>query len=117
MPRPHHASSHVNDTQKMTLDLGIRAIGAETCKLGANCHGAEVRIYFLKDTARGVFMKIFKKGAEKQKKYGCLLQSYNTLSELLMLSMAIHHKSIWYVVTTDEYTCFWSLLKSEDIIA
>ena len=23
MPRPRHASSYVNDTQKMTLDLGV----------------------------------------------------------------------------------------------
>ena len=48
MPRPRHASSRINDTQKMTLDLSAKAIGAETCKLGANCHGAEVRVYFLK---------------------------------------------------------------------
>jgi hypothetical protein len=26
MPRPHHASSHVNDMQKMTLDLGARRV-------------------------------------------------------------------------------------------
>ena len=42
MLRPRHASSHVNDTQRMTLDLGAKAIGAETCKLGTNCHDAEV---------------------------------------------------------------------------
>jgi len=32
----------------MTLHLGAKAIDADTCKLGANCHGAEVRVYFLK---------------------------------------------------------------------
>ena len=48
MPRPRHASSHVNDTQKMTLDLSAKAISTEMYKLGANCHGVEVRIYFLK---------------------------------------------------------------------
>jgi hypothetical protein len=44
MSRPRRAGSHVNDTQKMTLGLG-----AETYKLGANYHGAEVRVYFLKE--------------------------------------------------------------------
>jgi len=48
MSRPRHASSHVNDTKKMTLDLGANCFGAETCKLGVNCHGAEVKVYFLK---------------------------------------------------------------------
>jgi hypothetical protein len=48
MPHPHHASSHVNDTHKMTLDPNTRAIGAKTYKLGANCHGAEVMVYFFK---------------------------------------------------------------------
>ena len=33
---PRHVSSHISDTQKMTLDLGAKAIGAETCKLDAN---------------------------------------------------------------------------------
>jgi hypothetical protein len=37
MPHPCHAGSHVNDAQKMTLDLGAKAIGTDTCKLGANC--------------------------------------------------------------------------------
>jgi len=26
MPRPRHASSHINDTQKMTLDLGAKDV-------------------------------------------------------------------------------------------
>jgi len=43
MPRPRHTSSHVNDKQKMTLDLSAKAIDAETCKLGV-----KVRLYFLK---------------------------------------------------------------------
>ena len=42
MPCSRHASSHVNDTQKMTLDLGAEEIGAETCKLGVNYYGAEL---------------------------------------------------------------------------
>ena len=68
MPRPRHASSHVNDTQKMTLDLGAKAIGAETCKLDANCHGAEVRVYFLKGYCQGrICENLSKKRAEKQK--------------------------------------------------
>jgi hypothetical protein len=46
MPRPRHASSHVKDTQKMTLDLGAKAIGTATCKLGVNYHDAEVRVFF-----------------------------------------------------------------------
>jgi hypothetical protein len=41
MPCPRHAGSYASDTQKMTLDLG-----AKTCKLGANYHSAEVKIYF-----------------------------------------------------------------------
>ena len=53
MPRPRHASSHVNDTKKMTLDLSTKAISAETCKLDANCHGVEVRVYFLKGYYQG----------------------------------------------------------------
>ena len=53
MPRPCHASSHVNDTQKMTLDLGANAIGVETCKLDTNCHDTEVRVYFLKEYCQG----------------------------------------------------------------
>ena len=32
----------------MTLNLGAKAIGAETYKLDANCYGAEVKVYFLK---------------------------------------------------------------------
>jgi hypothetical protein len=48
MPRSHHASNHVNDSQKMILALGTKAIGAETYKIGANYHGAEVKVYFLK---------------------------------------------------------------------
>ena len=56
MPRPRHASSHVNDTQKMTLDLGAKAIGAETCKLGANCHGAELGVYFFKRIPPGAYL-------------------------------------------------------------
>jgi hypothetical protein len=48
MPRPRHRGSYVNNTQKMTLDLGAKAIGAETCKLGANYQGAKVRVHFLK---------------------------------------------------------------------
>ena len=42
MPRPRYANNHVNDTQKMTLDLGAKAIGVETCKLNVNCYAAEV---------------------------------------------------------------------------
>ena len=61
MPHPHHASSHVNDMQKMTLDLGAKSIGAETCKLGANCHGTEVRVYFLKGYRR-ICENLSKKG-------------------------------------------------------
>ena len=57
MPRPRHASSHVNDPKKMTLDLGAKAIGAETCKLGANCHDTEVMVYFLKEYCQ---MRIYK---------------------------------------------------------
>ena len=59
MPRPRHASSHVNDTQKMTLDLA--------CRLGANCHGAEVGVYFLKVYCYGrIYENISKKRAEKK---------------------------------------------------
>ena len=32
----------------MTLDLGAKVIDAETFKLGANYHGAEVKVYYLK---------------------------------------------------------------------
>jgi hypothetical protein len=59
MPCSRHASSHVNDTQKMTVDLGVKAIGAETCKLGANYHGARLGSIFVKNIAKGVFVKIF----------------------------------------------------------
>ena len=62
MPRPRHASSHVNDTQKMILDLGARAIDAEICKLGA-----KVRVYFLKGYHHDVFVKIFRKKAKRHK--------------------------------------------------
>jgi len=76
MPRPRHASSHVNDTQKMTLDLGAKAIGTETCKLGANCHGAEVRVYFLKGYCQGrICENLSKKRAEKQKNRWLLLET------------------------------------------
>ena len=47
--------------QKITLDLGANDYGVETCKLSVNCYDAELRVYFLKDTARGVFVKIFEK--------------------------------------------------------
>ena len=63
MPRLRHASSHVNDTEKITLDLGAKAIGAETCKLGVNCHGVEVRVYFLKGYCQGrICENLSKKG-------------------------------------------------------
>ena len=67
MPRPRHASSHVNDPKKMTLDLGAKAIGAETCKLGTNCHGAEVRVYFFKRYCQICICENLKKKTEKQK--------------------------------------------------
>ena len=70
MPCPRHASSHVNDTQKMTLDLGAKAISAETCKLGANCHSAEVRVYFLKGYCQGCICKNLSKKGLKNKKFG-----------------------------------------------
>jgi hypothetical protein len=59
--------------QKMTLDLGAKAIGAETCKLGANYHGAEVKVYFFKRIPLGAYLrKSFEKRAKKQKKSGNL---------------------------------------------
>ena len=48
MPRPRHASSHVNDMQKMTLNLGVNYFSAETCKLDAKTIGAEVQGHFLR---------------------------------------------------------------------
>jgi hypothetical protein len=59
MPRLCHVGSHVNDTQKITLDLGASDHGAETCNLGASCYGAEPRVYILKDTYMYVFVNIF----------------------------------------------------------
>ena len=66
MPRPRHASSNVNDMQKMTLDLGANCFDVETCNLGANCHGAEARVYFLKEYYQGRIYENLskKKGAE-----------------------------------------------------
>jgi len=40
----------------MTLDLDAKAIGAETCKLGANCQGAEVRVYFFERILPGAYL-------------------------------------------------------------
>jgi hypothetical protein len=51
MPRLRHAGSHVNDTQKVTLDLGANDHGAEMCNLGANCYG--LRVYILKGYLQG----------------------------------------------------------------
>ena len=65
-----HASSHVNAMQKITLDLGANDYGVETCKLSVNCYDAELRVYFLKDTARGVFVKLFQKNDQKAKNLG-----------------------------------------------
>jgi len=65
MPRLRHASSHVNDTEKITLDLGAKAIGAETCKLGANYHGTEVRVHFLKGYRRGRICENLSKKGQK----------------------------------------------------
>ena len=63
MSRLRHASSHVNDTQKMTLNLGAKAIDGETYKLGANCYGAEVKVYFLKEYCKGcIYENLLKKG-------------------------------------------------------
>jgi hypothetical protein len=71
MPRPRHASSHVNDTQKMTLDLGAKAIGAATCKLGVNYHGAKVRVYFFERIPLGrICENLSKKGLKSKKKIG-----------------------------------------------
>ena len=53
--------------QKITLDLGANDYGAETCKFSTNCYGAELKVYFLKDTTRSVFVKIFQKKDKKQK--------------------------------------------------
>jgi len=66
MPHLCHVDSHVSDTQKMTLDLGTRAIVAETYNLGANCHGVEVRVYFF-HRIRDVFVNIFKKRVKNKK--------------------------------------------------
>ena len=70
MPRPRHASSHVNDTKKMTLDLGAKAIDAETCKLDVNYHGAKVRVYFLKGYCQGCICENLLKKGLKNKKFG-----------------------------------------------
>ena len=70
MSRPHHASSHVNDTHKITLDLGAVDLGAETCKLGANCHGVEARVYFLKEYYQGRIYENLSKTGLKNKKFG-----------------------------------------------
>jgi len=63
MPRTRHTGNHINDTQKMTLDLNA------TCKLGANYHSVEVRVHFSKGYRyRRIWEKIQKKGAKSQKK-------------------------------------------------
>jgi hypothetical protein len=49
-------SRHVRQT-------GANIIGADTQKLGANDDGAELRVHFLNETARGIIVqKIHKKG-------------------------------------------------------
>jgi len=52
------------------MDLGAKAIGVETCKLGVNCHGAEVRVYFLKRYYQGRICKNLSKKGLKNKKFG-----------------------------------------------
>jgi hypothetical protein len=48
--------------------LGAVIRGAETCKLGAAVHDAEVRVHFLKSFQKGRICEIlFKKRAKKQK--------------------------------------------------
>ena len=56
----------------MTLDLGARAIGAETYKLGVNCHGAEVRVYFLKGYRQGYICENLLENGLKIKKIGTI---------------------------------------------
>lgn len=56
MPRLRHIGSHVNDTQKMALDLGANDHGTETCNLGTNDHGAEVTVYFFERIPPRVYL-------------------------------------------------------------
>ena len=44
VPRPRHASSHVNATQKITLDLSANDYGVETYNLGVNCYDAKLKV-------------------------------------------------------------------------
>jgi hypothetical protein len=66
MSRSRHAGSHVNDMQKMTLDLRTKA----TCKLSDNYHGAEVRVYFLKGYRQGCICENLSEKGLKSKKFG-----------------------------------------------
>jgi hypothetical protein len=69
MPRPRHTDCQVNDTQKMTLNLGANDHGAETCNLNANCHSTEVKVCFLKGCCQGhIYKNISKKRLENKKK-------------------------------------------------
>jgi hypothetical protein len=68
MPHLRHADSHVNDMQKMVLDLGANDHGAETCNLGANCNGVEIRVYFLKGYYQGRICENLSKRAKNIKK-------------------------------------------------
>ena len=66
VPRPRHASSHVNATQKITLDLSANDYGVEACNLGVNCYGAELRFQKMKrNLQRSKCEYLLKKGLKK----------------------------------------------------
>jgi hypothetical protein len=72
MPHSHYVSSHVNDMQKMTLDLGAKA-----CKLAPIITTPRSGSIFLKDTARGVFIKnLSKKELKSKKKKKSAIKAY-----------------------------------------
>jgi hypothetical protein len=50
--------------------LGTVIRGAETCKLGAAVHGAEVRVHFLKSFQEGRICEILSQKGQKTKKSG-----------------------------------------------
>jgi hypothetical protein len=74
MPRPRHASSHVNDTAPMTM-----ALRCATSAPIATTSGS----IFWKDTSRDVFVNIFQKRARKQKIRENGLRATPTVSRFL----------------------------------